>query len=103
MRKKWAFKLAFILFGFGLVWVGDLSAHTANKVWMEFRANGRFRVWVNYTIPELKTRRESYVEFSRKQDAEAFFFDLVRGADFYEGAASERKFVNQEPLTPVPW
>ena len=82
---------------------GELLAHSANKVWMELRANGRFRVWLNYTVPELKEKRESYVEFSSKKEAEKFFFDIVRGADFFSGDASARSFRNQELLKSVPW
>ena len=71
--------------------VSSAYSYTANKVWMEFRPNGRYRVYVNYTIPALKELRESYVEFSKKREAEKFYFDLLRGADFYPPDAKNRK------------
>jgi hypothetical protein len=78
------------------------SAYTANKVWFEFRPEGIYRVHVGYTVPELKEFRESYVEFRKKKDAEKFYWDLVRGADFYPPDPMARRFVNQ-PLVPDPW
>jgi len=77
-------------------------AYTANKVWMEFRPNGRYRVYVNYTIPALKEYREAYVEFSKKKAAEKFYFNLVRGADFYFPDASSHRFENSSKK-PEPW
>lgn len=81
---------------------GRAYAYTANKVWMEFRTNGRYRVYVNYTVPALKEFREVYVEFDRKKTAERYYFDLVRGADFYIPDANARQFVNQAQTTD-PW
>ncbi len=76
---------------------------TANKVWMEFRPDGRYRVFVNYTVPEIKQFREAYVDFSKKKDAEKFYFDLVRGADFYRPDANQRGFDSNPKATPTPW
>jgi hypothetical protein len=78
------------------------SAYTANKIWFEFRPNGIYRVHVNYTVPELKEFREAYVEFTKKADAERYYFDLVRGADFYLPTPGSRRFVGN-PLKPEPW
>jgi hypothetical protein len=78
-------------------------ALTANKVWMEFRPNGRYRVYVNYTVPEIKQYREAYVDFSKKKEAESFYFDLVRGADFYEPLAAQRRFDTQPKAKATPW
>lgn len=78
------------------------QAYTANKVWFEFLASGRYRVNVSYTVPEIKELRESHVEFIKKSDAEALYWDLVKGADFFPPRASERRF-SQQPLTPDPW
>ncbi len=77
-------------------------AYTANKVWFEFRPGGIYRVHVGYTVPELKEFRESYVEFRKKSEAEKYYWDLVKGADFYPSDPKSRKFVNQ-PLEPDPW
>ena len=89
-----------------LCWIGFLSseagAFTANKVWMEFRPNGRFRVYVNYTVPALREFRESYGDFAKKTEAEKFYFDLLRGADFHMPNAKDREFVNP-PAKPDPW
>ncbi len=78
------------------------AAYTANKVWFEFRPSGIYRVYVSYTVPELKEFREAYTEFRVKKDAEAFYWDLVKGADFYLPAPGARRFLNQ-PLQPSPW
>jgi len=76
--------------------------YSANKVWMEFRDNGRFRVYVNYTVPELKEFREVWVEFAKKKEAESYYFDLVRGADFYMPESKYRSF-QKKPAEPTPW
>lgn len=76
--------------------------YTANRIWFEFRPGGIYRVSVNYTVPELKEFRESYVEFRKKQDAERFYYDLLRGADFYPPDPKAVRFVNP-PKGPTPW
>lgn len=76
--------------------------YAANKVWFEFRPRGGYRVFVNYTVPELKERREAYVDFAKKKDAEKLYWDLVRGADFYPPDPKARRFVSQ-PMAPEPW
>ncbi len=78
------------------------QAYSANKVWFEFRPNGRYRVVVNYTIPALKEFRESMVEFTSKKEAERFYWALVRGADFYPPAAEKFRFT-EVPAKPDPW
>jgi len=83
-------------------WGQAASAYTANKIWLELRPNGRFRVNVDYTVPELKERRLAYVEFSHKKDADQYYFNLLRGADFYVPDAKEIEF-KQPPLQPEPW
>ena len=80
----------------------ELTAHTANKVWFVLTNYGRYRVYVSYTVPEIKEFREAYVEFAEKAKAENFYFDLLRGADFYYPNAEEKKF-NNHPLKPQPW
>lgn len=87
------------------IWIlfsGDAWGYTANKVWFEFRPEGIYRVYVNYTVPELKEFRESYVEFRRKKAAEKFYFDLLRGADFFPPNPEKRRF-EQPPKGPRPW
>ncbi len=86
----------------GLAAGGEASAYTANKVWFTFLPTGIYRVYVNYTIPELKEFRESYVEFTKKKEAEKFYFDLVRGADFYPPEPKSHRFFNQA-MKPDPW
>jgi hypothetical protein len=85
-----------------LFWGVELQGLTANKVWMVLTNYGRYRVFVNYTVPEIKEFRESYVEFAHKKEAEKFYFDLLRGADFYHPDASKRAFKNRD-LKPEPW
>ncbi len=79
-----------------------LCGFTANKVWFEFRDSSVYRIYVNYTIPELLQYREVYVDFLKKSEAESFYFDLVRGADFHLPEPSTRTFA-QPPAEPDPW
>lgn len=78
------------------------KAYTANQVTFQFLDNGRFRVNLYYTVPALKEFREAYVDFENRKKAEAFYFDVLRGADFYLEDEPETKFIN-EPLAPSPW
>jgi len=92
---------------FAGIWVGwgrssTAEAYTANKVWFEFLPTGKYRVHVSYTIPELKEFRESYVEFRKKTEAEAYYWDLLRGVDFYLPLATDRRSLNP-PMKPEPW
>ena len=77
-------------------------AYSANKVWFEFRDRGVFRVYVNYTVPELKEFREAHVDFRSRAKAEKFYWDLVRGADFHLPDPNTRRFT-KPPLEPDPW
>jgi len=77
-------------------------SYSANKVWMEFRDNGRYRVYVNYTVPEMREFREVWVEFAKKKEAERYYFDLARGADFFMPEAKLRSF-QKKPGEPTPW
>jgi len=77
-------------------------SYTANKVWFEFLPTGIYRIYVNYTVPELKEFRESYIEFRKKSEAEACYWDLVRGADFYQPDPASRRFLKPS-LKPDPW
>jgi len=94
--------LAALAISLGLA-ASEAAAYTASKVWFEFHAEkGFYRVFVNYTVPELKERREAYVEFRSKKEAEKYYWDLVKGADFYPPDPVSRKFVTQ-PAEPEPW
>lgn len=77
-------------------------AFVASKVFFEARPNGIYRVNVTYTIPALKEVRESFVEFRSRKDAEAFYYDLLNGVDFYQEDAKRREF-RQAPRQPTPW
>ncbi len=82
--------------------LGECQAYTANKVWFEFRPNGLFRIHVNYTIPDLKEFRDAYIEFKSRKKAEKFYWDVVRGADFYLNDPSKTSF--KTPVSaPEPW
>lgn len=90
--------ISIILFNFSSISL----AYTANKVWFEFLNTGRYRVWVNYTVPELKEFREAYSEFSNRKQAEKYYWDLVRGADFTYPTVETVSFAG-EPPEPSPW
>ncbi len=77
-------------------------AYVASKVFFEARPNGIFRVYVTYTVPALKEVRESFVEFRVRKDAEAFYYDLLNGADFYQQGSARREF-KQPVKQPTPW
>lgn len=81
-----------------------LEAHSANKVWFEFRPDGRYRVYVNYTIPDLKQYREVYIDFVNRKQAEGFYWHLVRGGDFHLPKPSENgPHFHEVPKGPDPW
>lgn len=100
------FKAIFASFVAALIGVCALAnvaqAYTANKVWFEFRKNGRYRVYINYTVPAIKEFREMYVDFTNKKKAEAFYWDVVRGADFYPPNPEQREFTDKPPEA-QPW
>lgn len=84
------------------LWHSSASALTANQVAFEFRPNGLYRVYVYYTVPALKEFREAYVEFTNRKKAEKFYFDVLRGADFYLDEPEQTRFINK-PLAAQPW
>ncbi len=77
-------------------------AHSANDIRFEFRPDGRYRVYVGYTIPDLKEFREVYVDFNTKKEAEAFYWNVVRGADFHLPSPKSMHF-HTVPTAPAPW
>ena len=79
-----------------------LSAYHANMMFFEFMQDGRYKVLVQYTIPELKEYRESYVIFNKKKEAERFYFALLRGADFYPREPQSVRYLKPK-LKPTPW
>ena len=97
MIKKYSV-LTFLL----MVFSSRAVAYTANQVAFEFRPNGIYRIHLYYTVPDLKEFRESTVEFTSRAKAEKFYFDVVRGADFYVDENAETQFVN-DPMSPSPW
>ena len=80
----------------------EAFAYTASKVWFEFLQSGKYRVTVTYTVPALKEFRESYIEFSKKSTAEKYYWDLVRGAEFFPSDPANLRFV-KAPSAPDPW
>ena len=77
-------------------------AYTANTVNFEFLHAGRYRVTMSYTIPEILEFRESYVEFTSYKEAKRFYFDLLRGADFYPSDPKKLRF-GKTPPAPEAW
>lgn len=84
------------------LWPSMAMAYTANQVSFEFRPQGIYRVYLYYTAPALKEYREATVEFVSRQKAEKFYYDVLRGADFYINDQGKTEFTN-EPLAPKPW
>jgi hypothetical protein len=77
------------------------DALTANKVWFEFHETF-YRVYFQYTMPELREMREAYIEFTSKKKAEIFYSKLLHGADFELGSNGEVVFL-PTPTKPDPW
>jgi hypothetical protein len=77
-------------------------AYTANQASFEFLATGAYRVNLYYTVPSLREFREASIEFGERKQAEKFYFDVIRGADFYVNAQGDVEFNNGQ-LTPNPW
>jgi hypothetical protein len=75
---------------------------SANKVWMEFRDNGRYRIYVQYTNVPLKRLGYTEIEYSTKGEAEKTYFALAKGADFFFGSDQRIKFTPPK-LKPTPW
>lgn len=90
------------LISVGLIGANHAQGLTANQVSFETRPNGLIRVYLYYTVPALKEFREAYIEFKSRAKAEKFYFDVVRGADFYLDDPEQTRFINK-PLAPQPW
>lgn len=86
-----------------LSWSTAGWSYTANQVSFEFRPNGIYRVYLYYTVPALKEFREATVEFTSRKKAEKYYYDVLRGAEFYlDDKKAQTEFINQ-PLAPSPW
>lgn len=96
------FAALLLLTGAVIVWSETATAYTANKVWFLFKPYGGYRVYINYTVPELKEFREAYVEFKVKKEAEKYYWDLLRGADFFLPATESIRFT-KTAMEPQPW
>lgn len=95
--------VAGILAGLLLTWGTTAHGFSANLVWFEFRKDGHYRVYVNYTIPALKQLRESYVDFQSRKKAEAFYWDLIKGGEFYPPSPESVEFEPKKKPKPEPW
>jgi hypothetical protein len=95
------FPLVVVILG-ALVLPARTYAYTANQVSFEFLSTGAYRVNLYYTVPALREFREASIEFGERKQAEKFYFDVIRGADFYINAQGDVEFNNGQ-LTPNPW
>lgn len=77
-------------------------AYSANKVWIEALDDGRYRVAIQYTVPALKEFRLAHAIFNKKKDADAFCWQLIRGADFSVGGTDKVWFTPPKSKA-VPW
>lgn len=91
-----------LLFIFAAALGDSAFGHSASKVSFEFRPNGKFRVYVTYTIPALKEAREVYVDFLNQKKAEQFYWKVVRGGDFHLPDPHTVHF-HPVPRGPDPW
>ena len=66
-----------------LGWGQKSFSYTANKIWFLFLESGRMRIKIVYTVPALKELREVSIEYNDRRRAEADYWKLVRGAEFY--------------------
>lgn len=95
---RYIFTLIFLLISVS----EQVSAYHANVLFFDFMQDGRYKVRVHYTIPELKEYRESYVIFNKKKEAERFYFAILRGADFYPREPHALRYIEPK-LKPTPW
>jgi hypothetical protein len=102
MRQRALISIARFLCLAVLLLGAEALAYTANKVWVSRLINGTYRVTVEYTVPALQERRTAYTDFHSEQAASAYYWDLVRGADFYHDSPEARRFENP-PAKPNPW
>lgn len=77
-------------------------AYSANKVWMERLDDGRYRVGIQYTVPALKEFRLAHAIFNKKKEADMFYFQVLRGADFSVGG-TDRVWFTEPKREPKPW
>lgn len=89
------------VFLMGWLFPGVTFALTANRVWYEIHPRV-IRVYVSYTIPEIKETREAFSEFKDPKKASRFYWDLVRGAEFYLNSSERIRFKNPSGQ-PDPW
>ena len=101
MLKKHTILLLLLLL-LMLSWAPPAWSYTANQVSFEFRPNGIYRVYLYYTVPALKEFREATVEFTSRKKAEKYYYDVLRGAEFFLDDKAQTEFVNT-PLAPSPW
>lgn len=90
----------FLLFSFLKADLG--FSYRANKVHFHSLQNGIYRVTIEYTVPELLQFREAYVEFRSLSKAKNFYWDAVRGVDFYWLDPENRTYI-QNPKQTDPW
>lgn len=103
IKKRSLFCMALATFILGAVFLPTTTfAYTANQASFEFLANGAYRVNLYYTVPALREFREASIEFAERKQAEKFYFDVVRGGDFYINSQGEVDFNNGQ-LSPNPW
>lgn len=86
-------RLAIACFLIGWVISSESLALTANRVWVEIHPLA-IRVYVSYTVPELRELREAFSEFKDPKDASRFYWGLVRGAEFYLNSHERIRFEN---------
>jgi len=83
------------------LWIPSAFGFTANRVAYRFFTN-KIRVYIYYTIPEIKQYRTAYADFKSLKKATAFYRKLLRGATFYLTNEEEVRFEQQRPQSD-PW
>ncbi len=76
--------------------------YTANSIKLEMMEKGGYRVYINYTIPEIQEFREAFVEFRSKKEADDFYNEILQGADFFLKDPEKNRF-SPTPKGPRPW
>jgi hypothetical protein len=101
--KKYSAKSLVLILSLGVCLAAQCAlGYTANQVSFEFRQGGTYRVNLYYTIPALREFREAYIDFNDRKQAERFYFDVVKGADFYVDSQGQVDFNNSQ-TSPSPW
>jgi hypothetical protein len=81
----------------------DAHGFTANRVWVQRMESGAFRITIRYTHIELGEYREAHLLTYSKEEANQWYQNLIKGAEFFLGDAKNNIHFHTPPPTPIPY